>query len=1122
MKKNVILVWMLFSVFNIYESHAQIVCTAIEDPQESQQLAIQLAAQGTCTDNFSEFDLTQDITYNLMLRYAKDGTGYGEVSQTQRTDIEMDINNVYNNKNIHFNFIWVNLDCDECTLDYSNWPPRIEDSNVCIQGDVLGFGPPTPNGSTGFSGVNSGTFWALQQTVPHELGHALGLYHTFRQYEAEPSTSNELITRTLTGIDPCSCNCLSTGDMICDTDADPYVQPNNLSGQELIDALDHNSDMFDFVAGSNFTQCELNNDGGILDGCGTLYSGPVPELMNNVMSYHCNDQSGASRLTDGQSLMIRRRTSNGDGSFRYQTDPNEMPFAQGLSINVPTTKNTDEAFNGDITVNADLTIENCTIELTEGHRIIVNAGASLTLKNATIRTYTGGICYFPMPDKKHWEGIEIVPSASSLTSISVFNNTTIDVSEAGMYNIDTPDGLLNLTFNNSTMNGPAITLTKTKGIQKLLKSNFSHTVSVTDNFYLQVSGCSFDLTEHDQASGIKAANTYLMVEDSHDGVRSTFKNCGLGIEFISSSAHWCKISSSDFDQVLTGINAESMAGFFSAHDCTITMRDPSGTQGFGQGIYLDNFIDFEIYDNNDIIGMPGTGDIGIYLGHMGLNDNPNLIINNTIENCSKGIYSTSAELGNTMSGVEFECNTMENIQYDNFHTDKIGPHQGRDGTDGSDARPAGNKFDGSTIGFQDFNYEGGGWTDVKTYHYRNLGLENIVNYNDGSQNTGIPVFTTNELVGGELPQCTYPPVPNAPNPLPQVSTTRSDSLDGGDTDVSISIIHNDSDSDPVTVITHITDDSPWVSVPVVQTLFEYSPYYTEQEIVNVIIQNPGVLADNYISEIAFESGSFSTANQQAMILAYQSGDSRIDYESSLVDHILEGTLHIKNTLHTEMDNGTFDQSVIRTALADKISYTKQYQIVESYLMEQDYQGATLALSAKQDFENYDPHLLLEKTTYAEIIQMQSDLNAQGEYWTKLSAANKNRLISIANTYNGVATIKARNILKMYFDMQFGALPVKPTHGPLQFTSATRSSKDGGDLIRIYPNPTYDVLNVELMDEPMGTSFRLLGMNGKMVLMKTLKEIKNRIDLTSLGKGIYFYEITQGGKILSVNKIIILD
>ena len=908
-----------------------------------------------------------------------------------------------------------------------------------------------------------------------------------------------------------------------------YVQTSDLTGQELIDANNHNSDMFDYVANTNFTQCELNNDGGILDGCDELYSGPVTVLMNNVMSYHCNDQSGASRLTDGQSLMIRRKTSNGDGTFKYQTDPNEMPFTQGLIVNSSTVINSQEAFNGDIVVNANLTIENCIIELTEGHKIIVNAGANLTIKNATIRTYSGGNCYYPMDGKKEWEGIEILPSLSNLSSVSVLQGTIIDISESGIYNIEGSQGFLNLNFNNSTLNGPAITLSRTVGAQNLLKSNFNRTVHVTDNYFLTVLGSTFDLADDNTASAIKAYDTHLVVKASYNGVRSTFSNCGKGVEFISSSAQTCKISEADFIDVLSGIDAQSVAGLFNAHECTISMRDPNGAQGNGNGIHLDNFMDFEIYDNNDIVGSGSGLQTGIDLDNISLNDNPNLIINNTIVNCNNGINTAEAILGNSMSGVEFECNTMKDIVKDNFVTDLIGPHQGRGGNNFEqfEWRPAGNSFDAPhcedfpAFCFSDFNYQGGGQAK-RFYHYRDEGLENIEYYNDGSDTPGLEIFKINRLLNGELPQCTYPPVPNDTTPLPQVSTDRTKLLDGGGMDSIMILIPTDSDNDPTTVITTVIDNSPWVSVPVVQTLFDYSTYYTEQEIADVIIQNPGVLDDTYIYAIAFESSTFSAANQQAMTQAYQTGDPRMDYEGSLVDFILDGTLHIKNTMHTEMDNGTFDQSIIRTALADKISYTKLYQIVESYLMEHDYQGALLALSTKQDIENLDPQLILEKMTYADIIQMESDLNAQGEHWSTLSTANQNRLISIANTYNGVATVKARNILKMYFDMQFGALPTKPAYSPLQFTSATRSDRNENNLVKVYPNPAYDELNIELKDNLNGSTFRLISIDGKMVKTLTLQDVNNRIDLSGIDNGIYFYEITQGGKMLSANKIIILD
>ena len=945
--------------------------------------------------------------------------------------------------------------------------------------------------------------------------------HTHSNDSTATGYTKEFITRSNTDeSDPCSCNCLTTGDFICDTPPDPNIpNPNSSADYAFIDAM--------------FGNCSMDNDNMVTDSCGDLYSDPEGIIANNVMSFLCDNQNSTPRLTSGQNLWIRKKMDNGDGTFMYQQDLSEPSFSQGFTVNAPMQLTTGEAFNGDIVVNSNLHIKNCTIELTPGHKIIVNAGANLTISNATVRTYSGSICYFTMGGKKNWEGIEINPSASNFTSVSVLAGSTIDTSEVGIYTTEGNFRFLNLAFHNSTLNGPAIDIANTFGVQKLKKSQFSNTVKVADSYFFGVDGCAFNFAPNSQESGLKIYNANLIVKTSIDGDRSTFTNCGRGVEFISSGSHFCEIEKVDFTNVLSGIHAESVAGFFDAHECTIKMRNPIGTTGFGRGIYLNNFMDLEIYNNNDIEGSGSGLQTGIDLDQMNENDNPNLIINNTIVNCNNGINSVEAKLGNDMSGVEFICNTMKDIVNDNFVTAEIGPHQGRGGIGflPSKWRPAGNKFDGSPYCiatpdycYSDFNYQGGGSqeTDKKTYHYRNEDLENIEYYFDGSELPGLEIFKINRLINGELPQCTYPPVPPDPNPFPQVSTIRTQLLDGGHMDSIMILIPNDSEHDPTSIITAILNNSPWVSVPVVQTLFDYSQYYTEQEIADVIIQNPGVLDDNYIYAIALESSTFSTANQQAMSLAYQNGDERMDYEGSLVDLILDGTLHIKNTMHTEMDNGTFDQSVIRTALADKISYTKLYQIVESYLLEQDYLGALMALNAKQSIENIDPHLLLEKATYAEIIQMESDLNTQGEYWSKLSTANQNRLITIASTYNGVATVKARNILKMYFDMQFGALPTKPAYTPLQFTSVTRSRRNEDNLVKVYPNPAYNILNIELENNLNGCTFRLLSIDGRMVKILTLQEEKNKIDLSGIDNGIYFYEITQGGKMLSANKIIILD
>ena len=316
--------------------------------------------------------------------------------------------------------------------------------------------------------------------MPHELGHALGLLHTHQPESTDDDYTSELVTRSIPSDEsnPCSCNCLSTADRICDTPPDPYIQDPSTNEE-----IQHNQDMFE--------DCEMANNGNITDACGELYNDPDTIVMYNVMSYHCKDFSKLN-LTNGQNNLIRMTMDNGNGSFKFQHDPTTIPLSQGLTVNSTMIISTDEAYNGDIIVNSDLTIENCIVELTEGHKIVVNSGANLTIRNAVIRTYSGNICYNQKEGKLEWEGIEINPSYNSLTSISVYSGSTIDISESGIYNSAGSAGLLNLAYNNSTLNGPAITVSNTIGVQKLLKSNFNSTVSVKDNFYLGVEGSSFD------------------------------------------------------------------------------------------------------------------------------------------------------------------------------------------------------------------------------------------------------------------------------------------------------------------------------------------------------------------------------------------------------------------------------------------------------------------------------------------------------------------------------------------------------------------------------------------------------------------------------------------------------
>ena len=103
-------------------SNAQINCGSQPSAQYLQDLDNQVANKSGCLDSFDLYDLEAFMTFNLVLSYAKFGTGVGEFDQDDLDDIEDDINDVYNDQNIYFNIIWNNMDCDACLDNFNNWP----------------------------------------------------------------------------------------------------------------------------------------------------------------------------------------------------------------------------------------------------------------------------------------------------------------------------------------------------------------------------------------------------------------------------------------------------------------------------------------------------------------------------------------------------------------------------------------------------------------------------------------------------------------------------------------------------------------------------------------------------------------------------------------------------------------------------------------------------------------------------------------------------------------------------------------------------------------------------------------------------------------------------------------
>jgi Pregnancy-associated plasma protein-A len=185
------------------------------------------------------------------------------------------------------------------------------------------------------------------RTTSHEVGHCLGLLHTF-----EPNNGFENINGS---------NCATVGDQVCDTPSDPWAR------------------------GACFARSGCNYTGNCVDANGASNFSPP---YNNIMSYWWLGSCVPNNFTVGQFTRLNSFLSTNAGLISTLSNTNVL---EGPST-YNSTYGMISAINALATSGAVLCTNNCVVSMA-GRKVTLNPGFRATPTTGKI-TIRGNFCFY--------------------------------------------------------------------------------------------------------------------------------------------------------------------------------------------------------------------------------------------------------------------------------------------------------------------------------------------------------------------------------------------------------------------------------------------------------------------------------------------------------------------------------------------------------------------------------------------------------------------------------------------------------------------------------------------------------------------------------------------------------
>jgi len=300
-------------------------------------------------------------------------------------------------------------------------------------------------------------------------------------------------------------------------------------------------------------------------------------------------------------------------------------------------------------------------------------------------------------------------------------------------------------------------------------------------------------------------------------------------------------------------------------------------------------------------------------------------------------------------------------------------------------------------------------------------------------------------------------------------------------------------------------------------LLNRTDIFRKNQIYNILKQNPDLLHINQIINRLFEPDfGLTVTSFQNKFLNHLTIETPRTVELRTMNHLsIQSSRLVNNAIRCILAREVIDYDELRVWLTSKGDLKAHFDIVDTYIAEENYQSARNYLQQLSNVSNWTDIQLAYYQDFRILKELIMDVLESNRVLDELTIDEQDQVILIADKIKGAAAIQAQALLNNFYGTAYFREPIfddLPSEGLQQRDenvvldiSSTKYSR-----LAISPNPANQIISIDynLEKNQANATLQLFDMNGRLLKEEQFTEKSGSInwDISKLPKGLCFYHL----------------